>query len=149
MAVAVDLVRAHLAAEDRGDVEAAMACFGAAPRYEIPAAGVDLRGRAAVAGHHAAMLAAFPDFANAGVELYDAGARVFARLRVERTHLGDWNGLAPTGRRIVTAALAEFPLGDDDLLAGEIVHLDPLDALHQLGALPTRDPFALARLVAR
>lgn len=149
MPAAVDLVRAHLAAEDRHDLDAAMAVFGDDCTYEIPAQGVSLRGRAAVRDHHAAMFTAFPDIENAAVELFDAGDRVFARLRVERTHTGRWRGIAPTGRRVVTGALAEFPLAADGLLAGEIVHMNPLDALAQIGALPTRDPFELARLVAR
>jgi steroid delta-isomerase-like uncharacterized protein len=146
---AVELVRAHLAAESRHDLDAAMAVFGRRCRYAIPAQGVRLDGWAAVRDHHAAMLAAFPDLVNAGVELHDAGDRVFARMRVERHHRGTWRGIPPTGRRVVTEALAEFPLGDDGLLAGEIVHMDPLDALHQIGALPTRDPFELAELLAR
>lgn len=149
MSAAVHLVRAHLAAEDRHDVDAAMAAFSDDCTYAIPAQRVALQGRDAVRDHHAAMFAAFPDLENAAVELFDAGDRVFASLRVERTHAGDWRGIAPTGRRVVTEALAEFPLAPDGLLAAEIVHMDPLDALHQLGALPTRDPFELAELLAR
>lgn len=93
MSAAVRLVRAHLAAEDRHDVDAAMAAFSDDCTYAIPAQRVALRGRDAVRDHHAAMFAAFPDL--------------------------------------------------------EIVHMDPLDALHQIGALPTRDPFELAELLAR
>lgn len=134
----------HLRAENEGDVEAAVACFSEDCRYEIPALGVSLRGREAVAAHHRGMFEAFSDWRNDGVELYPAPDRVFARVRVERTHTGTWGQFPPSGKRLVTQSLAEFPVAEDGLLAGEIVHLNPLETLHQLGLIPTAEA---ARLV--
>lgn len=85
------------------------------------------------------MLAAFPDWRNEALEVYPAPDRVFVRMRVARTHRGRWGPFAPSGRRLVTTSLAEFPLAADGLLGGEIVHLNPLDSFHQLGLIPTAD----------
>jgi hypothetical protein len=141
---AVDLVVRHLRAEDTGDLEGAMAPVAAGCWYAIPAMGVSLRGRDAVAAHHAAMFQTFPDLKNADVRYYAADDRVFARIRVERTQTGRWGPFDPTGARLVTEALAEFPLSADGLLAAEIVHLNPLNALHQMGVVPSANAFELA-----
>lgn len=144
MSLAADPVGAHLDAESRHDLDGAIAAFAERCWYEIPASGIRLRGKAAVRDHHARMLAAFPDLRNVVLERHDAGRRVFVSLRVERHHRGEWAGIAATGRPVCTTALAEFVIAEDGLLAAEIVHLNPLDALWQIGAVPTADPVALA-----
>jgi hypothetical protein len=133
------LARRHLEAENAGDVEAAIACFTPECRYAIPALGIELEGREAAAEHHRGMLAAFPDWRNERLEFYPAPDRAFVRMRVVRTHTGQWGPFAPTGRELVTTSLAEFPLAPDGLLGGEIVHLNPLDSFHQLGLIPSGD----------
>jgi len=141
---AVAAVRAHLAAEDRGDAERAMEPFAERCWYAIPSQGIALEGKAAVRDHHERMLRAFPDLRNVVLGCHDAGDRVFARLRVERTHAGEWAGLPATGRRLSTAALAEFVIAADGSLEAEVVHVNPLEALHQLGAAPTANALELA-----
>jgi steroid delta-isomerase-like uncharacterized protein len=141
---AVAAVRAHLEAEDRGDAGRAMEPFADDCWYAIPAQGVRLDGKEAVRAHHERLLAAFPDLRNVVHGLHDAGDRVFARLSVERTHRGDWGGVAATGRRLTTSALAEFVIAADGRLEAEVVHANPLEALHQLGAAPTANAFELA-----
>ena len=141
---AVAAVRAHLAAEDAGDAGRAIEQFADDCWYAIPAQGVELRGRAAVRDHHERLLRAFPDLRNVVLGCHDAGDRVFARLRVERTHRGAWGGVPATGRRLATAALAEFVIAPDGRLEAEVVHANPLEALHQLGAVPTTNAFELA-----
>lgn len=148
-AAGIELVRRHLLAENAGDLAAAMEPFTSDCWYAIPALGVRLSGRDEVAGHHAGMLAAFPDLRNAAIECYDAGDRVFARLRVERTHAGRWGPFEPTGARLVTTALAEFPLAADGLLAAEVVHLNPLEALSQMSVVPSANAFELAAAYRR
>lgn len=141
---AIAAVLEHLAAEDAGDAERAMAVFADDCWYAIPAQGVELRGRAAVREHHERLLGAFPDLRNVVLGCHDAGDRVFARLRVERHHRDDWGGLAATGRRLSTAALAEFVIAPGGRIEAEVVHANPLEALHQLGAVPSANAFELA-----
>lgn len=143
---ALSVVRAHLEAEDRQDLDATMATFTADCWYAIPAQDLLLRGQVAVRGHYERLFTAFPDLLNQDITLYDGGSRVFAAITVRRRHLGVWGGVAPTGREVVTSALAEFPIAPDGLLEAEIVHINPLEALAQIGAAPTKDVFELARL---
>lgn len=140
----VDLVRAHLEAEDRRDLEATMATFTEHCWYAIPTRDYHLTGRDRVRKHYEDLFASFPDLVNEDVELFDAGSRVFARMTVRRRHLGDWAGFPPTGRLVVTHALAEFPIAEDGLLEAEIVHMNPLEALRQIGACDTADVMELA-----
>lgn len=141
-----DLVRAHLAAEDAGDIEATMATFTGDCWYAIPAQDYHLRGHAEVRGHYERLMTAFPDLRNTEVEVYDAGNRVFATMTVRRRHLGRWGPYTPTGAEVVTRALAEFPVAPDGLLEAEIVHINPLEGLRQIGAVPTSDVMRLAAL---
>jgi steroid delta-isomerase-like uncharacterized protein len=140
----VELVRAHLEAEDRRDVNATMATFTEQCWYFIPTRDYYLEGHAAVRGHYESLFASFPDLVNEEVELFDAGHRVFATMVVRRRHLGEWAGFPPTGRMVVTHALAEFPIAPDGLLKAEVVHMNPLEALQQIGACHTKDVMELA-----
>jgi steroid delta-isomerase-like uncharacterized protein len=140
----VELVRAHLEAEDRHDLDATMATFTQHCWYFIPTRDYYLEGCEAVRGHYESLFASFPDLVNEEVEFFDAGPRVFATMVVRRRHLGAWAGFPPTGRVVVTHALAEFPIAPDGLLEAEIVHMNPLEALQQVGACHTKDVMELA-----
>jgi hypothetical protein len=143
---AVEIVRAHLEAEDRQDLDATMATFTTACWYAIPTQDYLLRGQEEVRAHYAGLFETFPDLINEDVTLHDAGDRVFATIIVRRHFRGTWGPFAPTGSEIVTHALAEFPIAADGLLEAEIVHINPLEALEQVGLVPTRNVFALAKL---
>ncbi|MDI9897405.1 nuclear transport factor 2 family protein [Rhodococcus sp. IEGM 1381] len=143
---AVALVRAHLEAEDRQDLDATMATFSQECWYSIPTQGYLLRGQEAVRAHYASLFGSFPDLVNEEVTLHDAGDRVFATIVVRRHHRGAWGPFPATGREVVTHALAEFPVGTDGLLEAEIVHINPLEALHQIGVVPTQSVMELAHL---
>lgn len=146
---ALETVRAHLAAEDRRDLDATMATFTAGCWYAIPSQDYLLKGRDAVRAHYAGLFRTFPDLVNEEVALHDAGDRVFASITVRRHFRGTWGPFAPTGEEIVTHALAEFPLAPDGLLEAEIVHINPLEALEQIGVVPTRSVLRLAELYQR
>lgn len=149
MSRALELARAHLAAEDVQDIAATLATFTDDCFYRIPALGIELRGKNAIGDYYRALFAAFPVFTNTAERWYDSGDSAFVELTVERTHLGQWGPFAPTGRRLRTTSLAHFPLAPDGLLRAEIVYLNPAEALHQLGALPSMDLFAVAEELAR
>lgn len=63
------------------------------------------------------------------------GDRVVTRLEVAATHLGDWQGIPPTGKRFVMAGLVMRRIA-----GGKIVerwdNLDWLGAFQQLGLIP-------------
>lgn len=141
----LELVQDHLRAEDRHDVDAVLATFTDDCLYRIPAYDVDLRGKADIGTFYAGMFGSFPDFVNASETYHVSDEAVFVEIVTERTHDGPWQDFEPTGTTFRTTSLAQFPVAGDGLLAGEIVHVNPVDALYKIGALPTPDLFRAVR----
>ena len=83
----------------------------------------------------AEMRRAFPDYAGATVEQIAEAEKVANRFVFLGTHLGEFEGVAPTGRRV------EF-IGNsiDRVVDGKIVEswieVDMLGVMQQLGAVP-------------
>jgi steroid delta-isomerase-like uncharacterized protein len=134
----VELVKAHMAAEDRQDVEATVATFTDDCYYRVPGLGVDLRGKDEIRGWYRELFGAVPDFRNADEQYWGAGDTVFYEARMEGTHLGVWAGWAPTGRRFSVPMLVRIPIAPDGLLEAEIVYSDAAALFSQLGVLPER-----------
>jgi predicted ester cyclase len=78
---------------------------------------------------------AFPDYAGTNVEQIAEGEKVASRFVFLGTHLGEFEGVAPTGKRV------EF-IGHsiDRVVEGKIVEswveVDMLGVMQQLGAVP-------------
>jgi steroid delta-isomerase-like uncharacterized protein len=139
----VELVRQHLLAEDNGDVEATLATFTEDCYYQIPALGIDIRGKDAIRAHYEDLLHhRFPDLKNVNPRIYDAGTSVFAEAEAPRTHIATWMGVPATGRFIEITTLARFPIAADGLLEAEIIYLDVPGLLYQFGLI--EEPTALA-----
>lgn len=147
MASPLELVKEHLAAEDRRDVDAVLATFADDCIYRIPAYGIDLAGKADIGEFYAAMFRSFPDFENVSTTFHVAPQAIFVEVVTERTHDGQWGRFGPSGRHFRSSSLAQFPVTADGRLGGEIVHLNPAHALHEIGALPSSDLFDVARRV--
>ncbi len=79
---------------------------------------------------------AFPDFEMEIVSLISEGVKVAAHCRCSGTHLGDWLGVAPTGRRF--EGVDEMYIFE--VRAGRLVSAlgveDNLSRLRQLGIFP-------------
>lgn len=142
---ALELVREHLRAEDRHDVAAVLATFTEDCRYRIPAYDVELRGKEQIGEFYSSMFASFPDFENVSETYHESAEAIFVEVVTERTHAGTWQQFAPTGTTFRTTSLAQFPIAPDGLLGGEIVHVNPVDALYKIGALPSPDLFRTVR----
>jgi len=143
----LDLVKEHLAAEDRRDVAAVLATFAEDCIYRIPAYGIDLAGKRDIGDFYAGMFRSFPDFENVSTKFHVAEQAIFVEVVTERTHNGQWGRFGPSGKHFRSSSLAQFPVTADGQLGGEIVHLNPAHALHEIGALPSSDVFDVARRV--
>jgi predicted ester cyclase len=76
---------------------------------------------------------AFPDFTMEIVELIAEGDKVVAHFRCSGTHLGEWLGVPPTGRRFENVTeLYIFEIRDGRLVSALGVE-DNLSRLSQLG----------------
>jgi len=68
-------------------------------------------------------------------EMHSAGDRVFTRWVGRGTHVGEINGIAPTGATIAVEALSMHRVADG-LIAEDWTVWDALGLLQQIGAVP-------------
>jgi steroid delta-isomerase-like uncharacterized protein len=133
---AIEMVKEHMAAEDRQDLEATLATFTDQCYYRVPGLGVELQGKEQIRTWYEDLFRAVPDFRNSDERYWQAGDQVFFEASMEGTHLGEWFGWAPTGRRFRSAMLVRIPIAPDGLMEAEIVYQDSADVFTQLGILP-------------
>jgi steroid delta-isomerase-like uncharacterized protein len=133
---ALEVVKEHMEAEDRQDVEATLATFTDDCYYSVPGVGVELRGKEQIRNWYEESFVAVPDFRNSNERYYESGSDVFFEANIEGTHLGTWQGWAATGRSFSVPILVRIPIAPDGLLEAEIVHFDTAGLFMQLGILP-------------
>ena len=143
-ASAIEVVKRHMAAEDRQDVEQAVECFTEDCYYEVPGIGVSLRGKREIKRWYEELFRAVPDFRNTHERYWEVTEReaeqdrttVFFEAGFEGTHRGTWMGWAPTNRSFSSAMLVRIPIAPDGLMEAEIVYQDSADIFMALGILP-------------
>ena len=135
---ALETVKAHMAAEDRQDLDATVATFTKDCYYQVPGLGIELRGKGEIRSWYEQTFAAVPDFRNTDERYYESNGNVFFEAKIEGTHLGTWAGWAPTGRRFSVPILVRIPIASDGLIEAEIVYFDNAALFMQLGILPTQ-----------
>jgi steroid delta-isomerase-like uncharacterized protein len=128
------LVREHVAAENRHDVEATIATFDR-PRYEVMPFGEPNDGESAVRELLQGLMAGFPDFHAEVRKLHHADDAVILEGRLTGTHEGPFAGIPATGRRMDLPMVGIFDFDADRLLC-EKVYFDFATVLRQLGVLP-------------
>lgn len=126
------IIHQHVEAENRHDIEATIATFHR-PRYEVNGQSSD--GEHAVRSLLQGLMGGFPDLHAEMGPLRHADDAVFGEALITATHLGEWAGIAPTGRRVQMAMAGIFEFDDDRLLC-EKVYVDFAAVLTQIGALP-------------
>lgn len=94
------------------------------------------RGIDAIRTGMAALRTAFPDWTETIQDIFAAGDRVGCRYRGAGTHLGTFNGLAPTQRRVEIQEISIFRVVDG-LVVEQWCMFDELARLQQLGASET------------
>jgi predicted ester cyclase len=80
----------------------------------------------------------FPDMQMELLDLVAEGDTVVARFACSATHLGDWRGHPPTGRRFKRVDEVYFFTFDADRIAAVWGIEDTLDRFQQLGLLASR-----------
>jgi steroid delta-isomerase-like uncharacterized protein len=133
---ALEVVKTHMAAEDRQDIEATVATFTENCYYRVPGLGIELRGRNEIRRWYRETFEAVPDFRNGDERYYESEGNIFFEASIEGTHLGTWAGWPPTGRKFKVPILVRIPIADDGLLEAEIVYFDNAGLFMQLGILP-------------
>jgi steroid delta-isomerase-like uncharacterized protein len=145
----LDLAKQHVAAEDRRDVEAAVATMTENCIWTWDAFGIRLSGREQVRQLYTATFQSFPDYTQRNVRYYDCGEDVFTVVEACFTHDRDWFGIPASGREVIVPAAAHFSRAADGRLASEHVYMYGNDLLHQLGALPSPNALELLEYVRK
>jgi steroid delta-isomerase-like uncharacterized protein len=78
---------------------------------------------------------AFPDLRVTVEDLIAEGDRVAARLRFRGTHLGELDGIAPTGRRVDCTGIVISRI-EEGKIAEDWANFDDLGMMQQLGLIP-------------
>jgi len=82
------------------------------------------------------MRSGFPDIQWALDEVIVEGNRIAARYTMRGTHLGTFNGMPPTGKKIAVQALNIYHLSAQGQFIKEYGQPDMLGLLTQVGAIP-------------
>ena len=119
----------------RGNLELADEIY--APDYvgHDPSNPEDVRGLQAAKQAAADYRRAFPDLRVSVEDLIAEGDRVAARLRFRGTHLGELNGIAPTGRRVDFTGIVISRV-EGGRIAEDWANFDDLGMMRQLGVIP-------------
>jgi steroid delta-isomerase-like uncharacterized protein len=132
------IVLEHLKAEDAHDFEACIKVFHRA-RYEIIPTGAVYDGHDGVMELLNQNITGFPDFSAEMVTIGHGEDAVYLETVFRGTHLGTWNGIPATGKKVDLPMMLVF-LFEGDRMVCERTYFDLLTALRQLGVAP--DPTA-------
>lgn len=119
----------------RGNLDVADEIY--APDYvgHDPSNPEDVRGLQAAKRAAAAYRQAFPDLLVTVEDLIAEGDKVAARLRFRGTHVGELDGIAPTGRRVDCTGIVTSRIGGGRI-AEDWANFDDLGMMRQLGVTP-------------
>jgi len=125
------IIRAHEEAENRGDVEATLATFGARPRYDVVPGGI-FDGAEAVGELLRGIFGAMPDFHARTLRLHHADDAVIIESHTTGTHTGnEWFGIPAAGHRMDMRAVSIYEFEGDRLVC-EKLFFDGLALQQQL-----------------
>ena len=140
------VVDEHIRCENRHDLDAVMATFGADARYDDEPWGDHRSDRDGVRSYYNALMRAVPDLSIDVKQRHVASECVVVEVTIRGTHGGPWRGLPATGRRLEFPLCGIYTFDADDRLNGERIYYDRGAVLGQLGLF--RDPSrGLGRIV--
>lgn len=135
------LVEEHVRAENRHDLEAVMATFGPAARYDDEPWADHRGGRDGVRAYYTELMRALPDLVIDINRRHIAEESIVLEVTIRGTQLGAWRGLPATGRKVGFPLCGVFTFDVNGRLAGERIYYDRATVLHQLGIF--REPSSL------
>jgi len=129
----IETLEEHFASEVDQEFDRTLATFDGHPHYEIVPTGQDYDGDEEVFSYHVAQRTAFPDQRHDDVRFHVADDdTVIAEFDLLGTNLGEFYGLAPTGRSFRVPTIAVFSF-EGDRITNERVYLDAATLLTQIG----------------
>jgi steroid delta-isomerase-like uncharacterized protein len=137
-ALRIAVVEEHVRSENRHDLKAVMATFGASARYDDEPWADHRDGLDGVRSYYTELLRALPDLVIDVLRRHVSEDGIVLEVAIRGTHLGAWRGLPATGRRVDFPLCGVYTFDADDRLAGERIYYDRATVLRQLGVF--REP---------
>jgi steroid delta-isomerase-like uncharacterized protein len=132
------VVEQHVRSENLHDLDAVMATFGPAARYDDDPWGDHREGLDGVRAYYTELMRALPDLVIDVMRRHVTPESVVLEVAIRGTHRDEWRGLPATGRRVDFPLCGVFTFDADDRLAGERIYYDRATVLRQLGVF--REP---------
>ncbi len=126
------VIEEHFESEVDQAWERTLATFGGRPHYEIVPTGQVFDGRDEVLGYYEATRTAFPDQRHGDVRLHVADEAVIAEFDLLGTNLGEFYGMAPTGKAFRVPMIAVFTF-EGEGITNERVYFDAASLVSQIG----------------
>ena len=126
------VIEEHFESEVDQAWERTLATFGGRPHYEIVPTGQVFDGRDEVLGYYEATRNAFPDQRHGDVRLHVADDAVIAEFDLLGTNLGEFYGMAPTGKAFRVPMIAVFTF-EGEGITNERVYFDAASLVSQIG----------------
>lgn len=114
-------LRDLLAAQNRQDVDASLACF-AHPRYELVGNQRVYEGAEEVRRYYATTFGAFPDLAFELIASHHADASLVVEMWMSGSHLGSRRGFPATGKHFRCRMAGVFQFQDIGLIGARIYY---------------------------
>lgn len=132
------LMRAYLGAWNDHDAERIAAFFTDDAVYADHGAGATAVGREGIRAHAARVHAGFPDLRFELVRAAHGEDFTAGEWRSSMTHLGYFEGIAPTGRVVESGGVDVATLDEAGLVARLDSYYDGAEIMRDLGLLPAR-----------
>jgi steroid delta-isomerase-like uncharacterized protein len=126
------IIEEHFRSEVDKEFDRTIATFDGHPRYEIVPTGQIHDGNDEVLAYHRNQRTSFPDQRHENVRLHFADESVITEFDLLGTNLGDFYGMAPTGKAFRIPVIAVFSF-EGDRITNERVYFDAASLLVQIG----------------
>jgi hypothetical protein len=118
------IIRAHIEAQNRHDVDAALATFERL-RYELVSTGEVLEGEGAVSAMYRELHAAVPDMALVLTSIDHQESSSIVRFELTGTDIGGYRGAEPTGKKLRIEGIVQYLFGENGFVCARVYAVDP------------------------
>jgi steroid delta-isomerase-like uncharacterized protein len=126
------IVKEHFETEVSQEFDKTIATFNGHPHYEIMATGEVFDGDAEVMNYYKTTRTAFPNQRHGNVRVHVADETVITEFDLLGTNLGEFYGMAPTGKSFSVPVIVVF-FFEDDRIVNERVYFDAASLVTQIG----------------
>ncbi len=130
--IRLDVITEHMDTEVSKEFDRTLATFNGHPRYEIIPTGQVFDGDDEVMGYYLTTRTAFPDQRHENARFHVTDDAVIVEFDLLGTNLGEFYGMAPTGKAFRVPVIAIFSF-EGDRITNERIYFDAATLVNQIG----------------